>query len=311
MLDPVLHRQTGGRLGSIEWFRSVWQRGGAATGFSTWTESDGREVDVLVKLPVGPVEHRWTTALGNGAEDHSRPTPRVVAAGLELGGYDLAWLVVERLNGQPLATRLDGESVVDLLKTVVEFQVRAESIAPPVDRPRSPDWANLLERSRSAAKEGGVAEGQRWNEVLKKVQKHLPELAAKWDRRQINAWCHGDVHPGNALRRLNPAGDSRHGCVLVDLALVHAGHWVEDALYLERQYWGHVDMLQGVKPVSTMAKLRRERGLSADDGYADLCTLRRVLMGACAPAMIGREGNPKYLHAALEQVEKCLPQVIH
>ncbi len=51
--------------------------------------------------------------------------------------------------------------------------------------------------------------------------------------------------------------DGRHGCVLVDLALVHPGHWVEDALYLERQYWGHSDLLKGVKPASELARLRQ------------------------------------------------------
>jgi hypothetical protein len=94
----------------------------------------------------------------------------------------------------------------------------------------------------------------------------------------------------------------------VDLALVHPGNWVEDALYLERQYWGHSELLHGVKPLSTLAKFRRERGLPTDECYADLATVRRVLMAACAPALIEREGNPKYLHAALDLIERFLPQ---
>src|SRR5262245_28049760 len=64
MLDPGLHEASGGRLGSIEWFHSAWQRGGAATGYSTWRLDDGASIDVLVKLPVGPGEHRWTAGLG-------------------------------------------------------------------------------------------------------------------------------------------------------------------------------------------------------------------------------------------------------
>src|ERR1051326_2883770 len=38
--DPVLHQACNGRLGQVEWFRASWQRGGAATGFSTWTMND-------------------------------------------------------------------------------------------------------------------------------------------------------------------------------------------------------------------------------------------------------------------------------
>ena len=97
-LAPVLQQQCQGRLGAIEWFRAPWQRGGAATGFSTWEMDDGRRVGVLVKLPVGPVEYRWTAALGAvpegkwASEECLRfPTPRVLACGQELNGYDLAW----------------------------------------------------------------------------------------------------------------------------------------------------------------------------------------------------------------------------
>jgi len=79
---------------------------------------------------------------------------------------------------------------------------------------------------------------------------------------------------------------------------------------LERQYWGHTELLHGVKPVSALAKLRRERGLPTDDQYAELCHARRVLMAACAPALLEREGNPKYLHAALELIERFLPQAV-
>src|SRR2546421_544761 len=68
------------------------------------------------------------------------------------------------------------------------------------------------------------------------------------------------------------AADSppKHPCVLIDLALVHSGHWMEDALYLERQFWGHEPLLHGVKPLPMLAKLRRERGLPTDDHYSEL-----------------------------------------
>ncbi len=313
-LEPVLRGATDDRLGPIEYFRSSWQRGGAATGYATWRARDGREVPVVVKLPVGPVEHRWTSALGDAGtpddeawwspEAGASPTPRVVAHGRELGGYDLAWLVVERLE-HPLAGHLSEPELRGLIKTTFEFQRRATAMAEAGGRPAPPDWARLIEKGREACRVASLAEAHRWNDALKRVQKALPTLAGIWDARPLTGWCHGDVHPGNAMHR--PGG----ACVLIDLALVHAGHWVEDAVYLERQFWGHQEMLHGVKPVSELARLRREAGLAGDGPYADIANARRVLAAASAPALIEREGNPKYLHAALETIERVLPQVIH
>jgi len=317
-LDPVLHHQTQGRLGPIEWFTAPWQRGGAATGFSTWRMDDGKSMGVLVKLPVSPQEHRWTTALGKIAESdwhepHAlcMPTPRVVASGTELNGYDLAWLVIERLHGPTLQGNFTEQAACDLMAAAADFQKAALACEKLGPRPATPSWHLTIEHARAAVKLGHFADSNRWNELLKKVQKCLPTLILKWESRAINTWCHGDLHPGNALRRAIPdehRTEARNGCVLVDLALVHPGHWLEDALYLERQYWGHTELLHGIKPVSMIAKCRRERGLPTDENYADLAVVRRVLMAACAPALVDREGNPKYLHAALEVIERFLPQ---
>lgn len=319
-LEPVLRKACDDRLGEIEWFRSAWQRGGAATGFAKFRLGDST-IDVVVKLPVGPDELRWTAALGeiehaewDGHDGVCKPTPRVAAWGTELGGYDLGWLVVERLNGQLLSSKLDPEAVQDVLRVAADFHDAAAKARPRIDEtPRPTNWDELVGRSREMTKSGGLAESQHWNETLKKVQKALPVLAARWASRAVNTWCHGDLHPGNTMHRLGDAdGEAagRHGCVLVDLALVHPGHWVEDALYLERQYWGHAELLHGIKPVSALAKIRRDRGLPTDDRYAEVAMVRRVLMAACAPAFVEREGNPKYLHAALELIDQTLPQVI-
>ena len=91
-LGPALIEQCGGRLSKVQWFRSTWQHGGAATGFARWREDDGQEIEVLVKVPVGPVEYRWTTnlwavgvqGLSNGEARfllNSLATPRVFASG--------------------------------------------------------------------------------------------------------------------------------------------------------------------------------------------------------------------------------------
>jgi aminoglycoside phosphotransferase (APT) family kinase protein len=125
-------------------------------------------------------------------------------------------------------------------------------------------------------------------------------------------WCHGDLHPGNAMRRRDTEnGFGRPACVLIDLALVHAGHWVEDAIYLERQLWAHPEGLFGIHPVSLLARYRRELGLPTSGDYGAVANLRRLLSAACAPVYLEHDGSPKYLHAALETIDRLLPQVAH
>lgn len=332
-LGPALCHQCGDRLGHIEWFRCAWQHGGAATGFATWREGRS-ETPVMVKLPVGSREYRWTTALSALYPGQiPGPTPRVFAAGTELGGYDLAWLVIERIPGQPLSTAFTAEAVHDLLDAAARFHeaaLRADPSVRPADEvAKAHDWDGLLAKSREMVKDSGLAEAARWKEAVKKVQRALPKLKARWSARPIHTWCHGDLHPANALRRAEvPGVNSGAGsegwplvargdaaassaCVLIDLAMVHSGHWIEDAVYLERLYWGRVELLHGIKPVSHLAKVRREMGLDTNDRYAEVAAVRRVLMAGCVPAYATFEGHPKYTHAALEIIEQYLPQVAH
>jgi len=318
-LVPVLRELSGGRLGPIEWFRAAWQHSGSETAFSTWKLDDGTSTGVVVKLPVGFNEYKWTRALGtcdlcswHDPCEHARASPRVIASGLELGGYDLAWLVIERLPGLPVSTKLSEQTILDLLHTAADFQAAASDALPLTEQPPSPDWEKLIAKALETCRDQALPEWAQWREVVKRVHKSLPALKARWASRAINCWCHGDLHPGNAMRRAvgDPDLSGRAGCTLIDLALVHTGHWVEDALYLERQFWGHEDRLYGVKPVTALAQFRRNRGLSTNDGYAEVAMVRRVLMAACAPAHLEREGNQKYVRAALETLEKTLPQVL-
>lgn len=301
-LGPALVHQCRGRLTNPEWFRSTWQHGGAATGFAHWNNDDGTQTDVLVKLPVGPVEFRWTTQLSN--ERHDQATARVIASGKAIGGYDLAWLVVERLDGQTLSHGWCKESLEDLLRAAATMQARAAECAAIAPALPSPDWSKLITRARDIARTSDLPEAPHWNEVEKRVQRVLPRIAARWAARPIDTWCHGDLHPGNAMRR-------GQACVLIDLALVHAGNWVEDAVYLERQFWGKPDQLFGVHLVSALARHRRDLGIPTPGDYGALANIRRVLMAACAPVYMAREGHPKYLHAALEMLDRFLPQVAH
>lgn len=329
-LDPVLHDECRdhhhGTLGPISWFKVSWQHSGAATGFAQWTFATGKTVPVMVKLPVGPTEHRWTCQLGAIDEqaiaewDHvsgrCRVTPRVLASGTTLGGYDLAWLVMERLGGGTLRSgsgAISERSLHDMLTTLDGFHAACSLRQEPSGTGKVEDWHKLLGRARDMVKQGAVPEEQRWNEALKRVGKYADTLISLWHLRPMNTWCHGDFHPGNSLLREGCTEDQacRHGCVLIDLALVHVGHWVEDALYLERLFWARPDLLGSIKPVSLLAKLRRERGIHATENYSDLANARRVLMAATSPAFVLAEGHPRYLRAAVEVIEKYLPLLPH
>lgn len=304
-LAPVVREACGGRLNQIEWFRCVWQTGGAATGFGTWTDNACTQ-PALVKIPVGPTELRWTVALG----ESGRVTPKVLAWGDRAGGYDLAWIVTERLDGQPLSQRLDQNGVRDIIEACADFHQEASAVRGMDETPKRHDWEKAVHDSRECVRTHALAEAPRWNEALRKAQKALPVIVARWEGRQINTWCHGDLHPGNALPRISAHGTcAPRPCVLIDLALVHPGHWLEDALYLERQFWGHEERLHGVKPVSALAQVRRSRGLPTGGDYGELAIARRVLMAAVVPLFIDREHNARYTHAALEVLEKFLPQV--
>ncbi len=318
-LVPVLKELSGDRLGPIEWFRAAWQHSGSETAFSTWRLDDGSTVPVVVKLPVGFNEYRWTKALGtcsveawNDPAECRRATPRLLASGIELGGYDLAWLIIERLPGMPLSTDLSERAVLDLLHAAADFQRVATPVFPLAERPKSPDWERLIEQALETCSDHLLAEWEDWREAVRSVQRALPDLKDRWESRAINCWCHGDLHPGNAMRRAFAGKDisGRGGCTLIDLSLVHPGHWVEDALYLERLFWGHEERLHEVNPVEELAKFRKDSGLDVDEGFEEVARIRRVLMAACAPAMLEREGNQKYVHAALETLEKTLPLVL-
>ncbi|MBX3356881.1 MAG: phosphotransferase [Phycisphaeraceae bacterium] len=331
LLEPALRAACRDRLSGIQWFKSTWQAGGASTGFAEFSDPDGGGVPVVVKLPVGPAEYVWTTgvaehasALGGDQPERHLPTPRVFASGQELGGYDLAWIVVERLEGQPLNHGLSEAGVLDLLRAAARWYLLSSRIKPPGKPPPQPDWEAVLHKAREALKQAQGPHGthaienpQHWNAVLKDVHRALPRLTVIWDSRPINSWCHGDLHPGNAMRRAAAgnghaaAGNGDSPCVLLDLALVHAGHWVEDACYLERLYWGKPEMLHGVKPVTALNKFRKELGMhhGPEEDHQLLANVRRVLMAATAPAYLQREGHPRYIKTALETLERLLPLI--
>lgn len=315
-LAPALRAELAPHLGEIHWFRADWQRGGAATGFATWTRSEGQTVEAMVKLPVGYREVFWTAELGSVPEDvwdsdraRSLPTPRLLAAGNDLSGYDLAWIVVEKLAGPPMSRRRSRESVEAILSTAAEFQARCEAIKPVDEVPAAHDWHGAVRKSRDAVRRGDCPDEQLWGDSLKRVSRHLDSLVTRWNARPLSSWCHGDLHPANALSRAVDEQNWRR-CVLIDMALVHAGHWSEDALYLERQHWGHEEFLFGVSPVEMLAERRRRLGLEVDPGFQRWADLKRVLTAAAAPGLIGIEGNARYLAGCLATLRRLLQSTL-
>jgi hypothetical protein len=318
MLEPRLAEACEHRITKVEWFHADWQASGASTGLTTFTQPDGSRVDAVVKLPVGPTEHRWTALLGGGTSGGpSCPTdaplcectPRVLACGTSLGGYDLAWFIVERLESTLRSADPTEQDVRGLLAAAASFYLAAGKARPvaEAEAPEPKDWESLIAKGRDIIHNHGIAEEQRWNTAIRATQRILPRLIERWGSRPMNTWCHGDLHFGNAMRRRG--GLPGPPCVLIDLALVHPGHWVEDAVYLERLYWAKPELLRGIKPVSEVARLRREAGVLGQEDYAMLANIRRVLMAASVPAFLLHEGHPKYVHAALELLERVLPLV--
>jgi hypothetical protein len=313
-LGPALAEACGGpgRLTDLRWFRSDQQRGGGSTGFATYVDEHGRSHQAVVKVPVGYSEWDWTVKLSRLQETEACPiTPRVLASGLEVGGHDIAWLVLERLDKG--VTEADGglaaEDVEQMLGACGRVQGLMEKIKPPAGiEPRRVDFEMMLQRSREAIRRSPLYDAhdqQMWVNELKAVHRVLPILVRRWEGRPKGFWCHGDLHGGNAMRR------SDGSIALIDLALVHTGHWIEDALYIERVYWARPDLLHGINPLKCLAGHRRKLGLACEGDYGQLACVRRVLTAACGPALIEREGNKAYLDAALEVIRKYIQQAAH
>lgn len=304
-LETSLLHACAGRLADIHWFRSDWQIGGAATAYAKFQVDQGPPRDVVVKFPIGPREHHVLTVLG----DTDAPTPRIVAHGEDLGGQPVLWVVMERLPGTPLAAHRHAEVFPHLADAAAHFYKAGEGRLA-LDPPQDHDWQRLLERSREALRDNpSIPHASRWSEAVKHTARALPRLLTIWNGRAMNSCCHGDLHPGNCMERPTDSPWGGAGHILFDFAQAHSGHWVEDAVYMERLYWARPKVLNGMKPVSMLAQARRALGLDTGDDYATLADTRRALMASTAPAFLDTEGHPAYMSAALEILERSLAQL--
>jgi hypothetical protein len=301
-LEPALRRGCDDRLEPIHWFRTDWQRGGALTGYSTWLTDEHRRVPVVVKMPVPPVELAWMRRLQPDRHGCGQVTPLLLATGEAIGGYDLAWIVMERLTHGPLDHAWGGAEIDLLADAAVRFYRAASQH--PVDQPaRVENWPALLKRSREAVRQCQLSDGQRWNAALKSMQKKLDKMLGAWDARDARHWCHGDLHLANLMTHAPPPGGP---AMIFDLAMIHAGHWLEDAVYFEHLFWSRPQRLAGRDAVKLIAHGRRACGLSVTENWAPLANIRRCMLASIAPIQQVEQANPHQLHACLVMLEKLL-----
>jgi hypothetical protein len=303
-LAPLLVQACEGRLSDIHWFKTDWQRGGAATGRASLSFNGSANVPVVIKLPVVQRELLWVQRLNEAADDDP-VTPRLYFSGESIGGYDLAWLVIEQFPHGPLGLHWHEDHVLRIADAAARFHAAAAAF--PVDQPpRHEPWHELIAQAHDSIKTNHIHHEQRWAVALKTLRHKLDSLVREWESRAVDQWQHGDLHLANAMSRVS--NDAGPVC-LIDLAEVHAGHWIEDAVYLERQLWARPQRMTPHKPVKSLAVARKHHGLSVEADYPRLAMIRRALLAATAPRFIKSEGHPAYLEACLDRLEIALNEL--
>jgi aminoglycoside phosphotransferase (APT) family kinase protein len=274
-----------------------WQRGGALTGTAQYESTDGPR-EAFVKFPVPGRELSWIRRL----QDCEDPpiVPRLFESGESLAHHDIGWLVMERLPGMPLGSRWSPGHLSRTASACASMQACMTGI--PIDRPkRKDDWERWLEQSSQSIIENELPEKKRWAAALRLARIHWNDIIGQWRARTPIHWIHGDLHLGNAMFR----NDGKTIC-LVDLAEVRPGHWIEDALYLERLYWSHPDRVRDECPLESMLEARLKLGLEVGKGIVALANARRILLAATTPAFIAQEGTRAHLKASLNVLENGL-----
>ncbi len=295
----ALLRQTcDGRLGEINWFRTDWQRGGALTGYATYTADETQPRNVVVKLPVKPRERDWLLRL----QSHENVAPRLYAHGQTLGPYDIVWVVMECLPHGPLGPNWRGGEFDLLVEAAGRFYA-ATRHTPLSTEHNERDYPAIYELARKHLGRHDLRHEQRWKEALKRVHRKLDTWIREWRKRPIQDWCHGDLHLANAMaRHAPPEGPA----VLLDLAEVHAGHWVEDAVYFEHLFWARPQRLAGRRLASMIAHERKRLGLTVHDDWPRYAQIKRALLAMSVPAMLDLDGGPHHVEASLHVLESIV-----
>jgi hypothetical protein len=302
----ALLRLHDGRLRDLRWFRTEWQRSGAATGRAIWIDDDGRGRDVVVKVPVNLREYRWLRRVadrplgGPDRDEHlDHPTVRLVRSGDAIDPYDVAWVLLEKLPHGPLGSTWHPSHLARITAAAAKFHALAA--ATPLDgAPIEEPWEDLVKSAREKIRDPAFPERSRWSSALKDVSKKLDGIVERWRLRRPLAWIHGDLHPANAMSRV---AVDEGPVALIDFAEVRVGSWVEDAIYLERLHWPRPERLEP-KPLRLLADARKALGLENGD-YPAVAAWRRFLLAATAPAFRS-EASPVFLAACLARLEDLL-----
>lgn len=298
-LEPLVRTACNDRLGPVTWFRTDWQHGGAATGRAHLQDAEGMDHEVMVKLPVSLRELRWLERLQSAPEP--LPIPVLHASGLSLEGYDLAWIVIEWFPAGPLGMHWRNNHFERTCQAAAAFHAAAQHH--PIDRDVPlEDWDAILARARMAIRTQSINNPSRWKKAHKTIAKQLDLLVTTWRAREPIEWLHGDLHLANAMSRTSI---DEGPVALIDLAEVRPGHWIEDAVYLERLYWSRTERLLKNAPVKHLATARKALGLDNGVDHARLATIRRTLYAATGPAFLKTEGGA-HLDASLDRLEQGL-----
>lgn len=296
-LEPELHEACEGRLHDLRWVQMDWQHGGALTGFAEYRTESGDEIETFVKFPVPGRELRWSRRLQSC--DDPPVIPRLLASGASLGTHDIAWLVMERIPGAPLGARWKQGNLAATARAGARLHACSADVQ--IDRPKRRDeWEQMLEKTKATLEIHTMPDHDAWVDGIRRAEDRWTDIIALWRSREPISWVHGDLHMGNAMQREN--GE----VCLVDLAEVRPGHWIEDALYLERMYWAREDRIMSDDPLGTMRTCRSELGLDNGDGIEELAMARRILLAATTPAFLAHEGAKAHLKACLEVLARGL-----
>ncbi len=298
-LESLIRSTCGDQLSSITWFRTDWQHGGAATGRAILSDDAGNETQVMVKIPVSPRELTWLRRLQGDPS-----VPVLYESGDFLRGYDLARVVIEWFTFGPLGKKWHPEHFSRSCTSAAEFHACAQQF--PIDKsPPREDWDDLIRRSRNAIHTQSISNANQWKNALKKLSRRLDYLVEFWRNRTPLEWIHGDLHLANCMSRV---GMNEGPVSLIDLAEVRPGHWIEDAIYLERIYWSRPSRLKDNSPVKHLARARKSLGLDVSEDHPRLADIRRALYAATCPAFLRTEGGT-HLKASLACLEDSLDRI--
>ena len=195
-LEPALRKQTNNRLNDIYWFRTDWQRGGAATGFATW-DGDAEKTDVVIKLPVNQRELGWTRKM----QSAGGVVPQLFDSGEQLNGYDLTWMIIERFPVGPLGKHWESNNIARIAEAAARFTNGASAF--PVDQAgRREDWSVLLRTAKKSVRKNHIQNEKSWKKenIYQKIQDYNKELP-KFIFHDGPPYANGNIHLGHLLNK--------------------------------------------------------------------------------------------------------------